>query len=115
MARRKAGTDRLARLSPTESLQNQKLLQSICTGTADIFFCRPRREGWGLQTLARFRISGGGGGHFSGEFLDETQRNDNKCNFISNSFLAAGGVAFRSDHSSTPQISKTLSKMKPDP
>ena len=71
MARRKAGTDRLARLSPTESLQNQKLLQSICTGTADIFFCRPRREGWGLQTLARFRISGGGGGHFSGEFLDE--------------------------------------------
>jgi len=71
MARREAGTDRLARLSPTESLQNQKLLQSICTGTADIFFCRPRREGWGLQTLARFRISGGGGGHFSGEFLDE--------------------------------------------
>ena len=72
MARREAGTDRLARLSPTESLQNQKLLQSICTGTADIFFCRPRREGRGLQTLARFRISGGGGGHFSGEFLDES-------------------------------------------
>ena len=71
MARREAGTDRLARLSPAESLQNQKLLQSICTGTADIFVCRPRREGWGLQTLARFRISGGGGGHFSGEFLDE--------------------------------------------
>ena len=71
MARREAGTDRLARLSPAESLQNQSICNPLCTGNADIFFCRPRREVWGLQTLARFRISGGGGGHFSGEFLDD--------------------------------------------
>ena len=64
MARREAGTDRLARLSPAESLQNQSICNPLCTGNADIFFCRPRREVWGLQTLARFRISGGGGGHF---------------------------------------------------
>ena len=71
MARREVGTGRLARLSPAESLQNQSICNPLCTGNADIFFCRPRREVWGLQTLARFRISGGGGGHFSGEFLDE--------------------------------------------
>ena len=34
--------------------------------------------------------------------------------FIGNSFLVAGGVAFRSVHPSTPQIPKTLSKMKLD-
>ena len=91
MARRDVGTDRLrlARLSPAESLQNQSICNPLCTGNADIFFCRPRREVWGLQTLlqtlARFRISGGGGGHFSGEFLDEPlTRTCDKClNLIS--------------------------------
>jgi len=73
MARRDAGTDRLARLSPAKSLQNQKRLPAALYRTADNFYCRPRREGWGLQTLARCRILGDGGGHFSGEFLDSDE------------------------------------------
>ena len=90
MARREAGTDRLARLSPAESLQNQSICNPLCTGNADIFFCPPRREVWGLQTLARFRISGGGGGHFSGEFLDEFVK------ITLSKYLCAKMVAFSS-------------------
>ena len=65
--------DRQARAAtnPRKASKTKSICNPLCTGNADIFFCRPRREGRGLQTLARFRISGGGGGHFSGEVLDE--------------------------------------------